>query len=168
MPTDYAALLVRMDYLLAYKSAQHDTIADLLRDARTALRELQTALADAQLSAMRDFSFEQHKREEAEARAERAEAQLDASHKETGAEWVRAEQPKAQLATLREQNEQLSRSIADLNEEYHAALNEPSYAGTRYDWIQRAQVAEARAAEAETQLGRAKTLVVQLTKELYF
>ena len=45
---------------------------------------------------------------------------------------------------VRAERDRLAQALADCSKEYHAAISEPEYAGTRADWIHRAQAAEAK------------------------
>lgn len=44
---------------------------------------------------------------------------------------------------------ELEASLADCSREFHSAIHEAEYAGTRKDWIERAQAAEAKVQELE-------------------
>lgn len=65
----------------------------------------------------------------------------------------------AETMKLRTENKKLNESIQEMAKELHQAINEPMYAGTRKDWIWRAQAAEAEAT-------RLRADVVRLTNKL--
>jgi hypothetical protein len=48
------------------------------------------------------------------------------------------------LAEAGQEIEYLNNKIQEMARELHAAINEPMYAGTRKDWIDRAYAAEAK------------------------
>ena len=46
------------------------------------------------------------------------------------------------LAAVEQERDTYKAAVETLSKEYHAAINEPEYAGTRADWIYRALTAE--------------------------
>jgi hypothetical protein len=66
--------------------------------------------------------------------------------------WIRLADFGALLAALTAAEQERDEAVR----EFHAAINEPAYAGTRADWIARCQDAEARVAKLETERDEAQ------------
>jgi outer membrane murein-binding lipoprotein Lpp len=65
------------------------------------------------------------------------------------AHYVKRGEMEALDTTLQTRIAELEQAVLQLTAEYHAAIGEQSYAGTRLDWIERARAAEARVADLE-------------------
>lgn len=88
------------------------------------------------------------------------DAQLAECYRLSGADpdgnedWRLAPYAVQEVRRLRAESDESDAQLTTLAEELHAAINEPMYAGTRQDWIHRAQAAEAKVTALAQQVER--------------